>query len=119
MSERKPPPSPDELEARLEKAREELDRREGRGAMGGQQGAVGIAVQVAIEMVGALAVAVGIGWVLDRWLATRPLFLVIFFFLGAAAGGLNVYRRAQQITGGDANGEKPENGSPSGRKEKE
>ncbi len=59
-------------------------------------------LQVAIEMVGPLAVAVGIGWVLDGWLATRPWFMVIFFFLGAAAGGLNVYRRAAQLAGGEA-----------------
>jgi F0F1-type ATP synthase assembly protein I len=30
----------------------------------------------------------------DLWLETRPLFLIVFFFLGAAAGALNVYRRA-------------------------
>ena len=45
----------------------------------------------------ALAVGVGIGWLLDRWLGTLPLFLLIFFFLGAAAGLLNVYRAAKEI----------------------
>ena len=113
MTEREPPPSLDDLEARLEKARDAQDRRQGRGAEAGQPGALGSALQVAIEMVGTLAVAVGIGWVLDRWLATAPLFLVIFFFLGAAAGGLNVYRRAQQLAGVD--GGKPENGARSRR----
>ena len=33
-----------------------------------------------------------IGWALDRWLGTTPLFLVMLFFLGAAAGMLNVWR---------------------------
>ncbi len=106
MRMRKPPP--DDLDARLKKAREELDRQGWRGPRGPRNTSFGMALEVAIEMVGTLAVSVGIGWVLDDWLATRPLFLVIFFFLGAAAGGLNVYRRAQRITGegggGDGNG---------------
>ena len=101
MSEREPPPTLDDLESRLERAREAQGRRAGRGAGGGQHGALGFALQASIEMVAPLAVAVFIGWALDDWLATGPLFLVIFFFLGAAAGGLNVYRRARQLMGGD------------------
>ncbi len=95
MSERKPPQSLDELEARLEKARARNDPRRREN---GSQGGYGAAFQVAIEMVGTLVVSVGLGWMLDDWLATGPLFLVIFFFFGAAAGGLNVYRRALQMT---------------------
>ena len=94
MSERKPPSSLDDLGARLEKAQARNDpRRQSKGSQGGY----GAAFQVAIEMVGSLVVSVGLGWVLDDWLDTGPLFLVIFFFLGAAAGGLNVYRRALQL----------------------
>ena len=94
MRERKPPPSLEGLEARIEQARARNDpwRRDNGG-----QGGYGAAFQVAIEMVGTLAVSVGLGWVLDDWLDTGPLFLVVFFFLGAAAGGLNVYRRARQL----------------------
>ncbi|MFP6745002.1 MAG: AtpZ/AtpI family protein [Alphaproteobacteria bacterium] len=94
MSERKPPPSLDDLGARLEQARA---RNEPRRRNNGGQGGYGAAFQVAIEMVGSLVVSVGLGWVLDDWLDTGPLFLVICFFLGAAAGGLNVYRRALQL----------------------
>jgi len=35
-------------------------------------------------------VGVGIGYLLDTWLDTKPWFLVGFFFVGAAAGVLNV-----------------------------
>ncbi len=101
MTEREPPPSLKDLDARLERAREAQDRRAGRGAEDGRRGALGFALQAAIEMVAPLAVAVLIGWFIDNWLATGPLFLVLFFFLGAAAGGLNVYRRALQLMGGD------------------
>ncbi|MFQ5784039.1 MAG: AtpZ/AtpI family protein [Alphaproteobacteria bacterium] len=99
MSEREPPPSLEDLDARLKKAREGVERSAGGRTR--QIGGLGAALEIAIEMVGTLAVAVGIGWLLDNWLATRPVFLVIFFFLGAAAGGLNVYRRAQRLAGGD------------------
>jgi len=34
----------------------------------------------------------GAGWLLDRWLGTKPWLMIVFFFLGAAAGIMNVYR---------------------------
>ena len=52
----------------------------------------GIGLRVGTELVAALMVGVGIGWVLDRWLGTRPIFLAIFVLLGGAAGILNVWR---------------------------
>ena len=55
------------------------------------------AFRTGIELVSALAVGVGIGFGLDKWLDTTPWFLVVFFFLGAAAGFLNVYRAARGI----------------------
>lgn len=49
-------------------------------------------MRVSVELVAALAVGVAIGWGLDRWLGTMPLFLVIFVLLGGAAGIMNVWR---------------------------
>ncbi len=46
----------------------------------------------AVELVVAIAVGVGIGLLLDRWLGTAPWLFLVFFVLGAAAGFLNVYR---------------------------
>ena len=54
--------------------------------------ALGIGLRVGIELVSALAVAVGIGWLLDRWLHTTPVFIGVFVLLGGAAGVMNVYR---------------------------
>jgi len=51
-----------------------------------------IAFRVGTEIVAALMVGVGIGWVLDTWLGTAPWMMVLFFFLGSAAGVFNVYR---------------------------
>jgi ATP synthase protein I len=58
---------------------------------------LGMAFRVGIELVSALAVGVGLGLLLDHWLGTRPWLLVVFFFLGAAAGILNVYRAASRL----------------------
>ena len=102
MSEHKPPPSLEDLETRLDRARDAQADRAGRDSDGKGMGAMGIAMQMAIEVVAPLGVGVFIGWLIDGWLVTTPLFLVIFFFLGAAAGGLNVYRRARQLLGEDA-----------------
>jgi ATP synthase protein I len=52
----------------------------------------GAGVRVGVELVSALAVAVAIGWYLDHWLHTLPLFLVVFVLLGGAAGIANVWR---------------------------
>ncbi len=35
------------------------------------------------------------GWVLDRWLGTFPILLVLGALLGAALGTLSIYRRLQ------------------------
>ena len=79
---------------------ERLDqaRRAQRGESAGGEdmklprGGLGLAFRIAVELVAALAVGLAIGWAIDHWLGTRPWGLVVFFFLGAAAGMLNVYR---------------------------
>ena len=54
--------------------------------------AMGIGARVGVELVSALVVAVLIGWGLDRWLHTTPLFIAFFVLLGGAAGVANVWR---------------------------
>ncbi len=90
------------LGERLAKARQPAGRRRegdeagGRGSMAG----FSMAFRIGVELVAALIVGVGAGLLLDKWLETAPLFLVVFFFLGAAAGVLNVYRAASGLAGG-------------------
>ena len=54
----------------------------------------------------AIAVAIGLGWAIDHWLGTRPWGMIVLFFLGIAAGMLNVYRAVNRI-GGAAGYRKP------------
>jgi ATP synthase protein I len=95
MATEPPPPNLDELERRLKQARPEPV---GTGADAADRPrAMGMAFRVSVELVSALAVGVGLGWLIDYWLGTRPWAMVVMFFLGAAAGILNVYRAVEGL----------------------
>ena len=64
----------------------------GRGLSPVQGNALGIGLRVGVELVSALAVAVAIGWYLDKWLGTKPFLLMLFVVLGGGAGVANVWR---------------------------
>ena len=52
------------------------------------------AFRLSSEFIAAIAVGIGIGWVLDRWAGTSPWGLIVFLLLGFCAGILNVLRAA-------------------------
>ncbi len=49
-------------------------------------------MRVGVELLAAVIVGLAIGWALDAWLHTRPLFLILLAFLGGIAGIVNVWR---------------------------
>jgi ATP synthase protein I len=51
---------------------------------------------VGLAFVLALVIGFWFGSVLDGWLGTKPVFTIVFFFVGLAAGVLNVYRIVSQ-----------------------
>ncbi|MGB0748926.1 MAG: AtpZ/AtpI family protein [Magnetospiraceae bacterium] len=93
------PPNPMEnFDDRLRRAREQARPKESRWrrdltSMSG----FGAAFRIGTELVAALVIGVGVGYALDGWLDTRPWLMIFFFFLGSAAGILNVYRAASGI----------------------
>ena len=50
-----------------------------------------LASTMGISMVLALVIAILIGYYLDKWFKTSPLFFLIFMILGLVAGFRNVY----------------------------
>jgi ATP synthase protein I len=108
MTAEKRPPSLENLERRLRKAR----GAEGEaGPKAFRPGPLAQAFRLMTEMVAALFVGGVLGWALDRWLGTRPWLLLAGLVLGTAAGLLAAYRTWRSYgdagageggTGGDA-----------------
>ena len=58
---------------------------------------IGFALKLGTELVAAVVVGTIIGFILDSWFDTKPWLIIIFFFLGTAAGMLNVFRTANRM----------------------
>ena len=87
---------PEEFKTRLKIAKSKVKKRvqndnEKRGSF------MGSAFKLGTELVASVAVGTIIGFILDSWFDTKPWFIIIFFFLGTAAGILNVIRAANRM----------------------
>jgi len=94
----RPPPSLEEIDARLRQARRDanLEAESTAQRMDGASGNgdLGLGLRIAVELVAGVAVGLGAGLLLDRWLGTAPWGLIGMLFLGSIAGFMNVYRVA-------------------------
>jgi ATP synthase protein I len=84
-----------DLQARLDRARSEHAERT--GAKKGD-GGVGPGLSMGIELVAAVLVGAGMGWVLDRIFHTSPWLMIVFFLFGMAAGLRNAMRKAESMS---------------------
>ncbi len=87
---------PEEFKTRLKIAKSKIkkevqDLDEKKGSF------MGNAFKLGTELVAAVAVGTIIGFILDSWFDTKPWLIITFFFLGAAAGILNVIRAAKRM----------------------
>ena len=87
---------PEDFKTRLKIAKSKIkkqfnDDNEKRGSF------MGSAFKLGTELVAAVAVGTIIGFILDTLFDTKPWLIIIFFFLGAAAGMLNVIRAANRM----------------------
>ena len=87
---------PEDFKTRLKIAKAKIKKQvqsdiEKRGSF------MGNAFKLGTEFVAAVAVGTIIGFILDSWFDTKPWLIIIFFFLGAAAGMLNVIRAANRM----------------------
>ena len=71
--------------------RDYLSENEKRGSF------IGFALKLGTELVAAVVVGTIIGFILDSWFDTKPWLIIIFFFLGAAAGMSNIFKTAKKI----------------------
>tara|TARA_B100001559_G_scaffold38408_1_gene28707 strand:- start:673 stop:957 length:285 start_codon:yes stop_codon:yes gene_type:complete len=87
---------PENFKTRLKIAKSKIKKeiisdRERRGSF------MGSAFKLGTELVSAVVVGTIIGFILDSWFDTKPWLIIIFFFLGAGAGLLNVIRTANRM----------------------
>ena len=88
--------NPEDFKTRLKIAKSKIKKKilsnnEKRGSFMGQ------AFKLGTELVAAVGVGTIIGFILDSWFGTKPWLIIVFFFLGAAAGMLNVIRTANRM----------------------
>lgn len=116
MQDDSPPPSLEKLDEDLRAA--QAKRRNAKPDRSERGKGLAFAMRIGVEIVAALIVGVAIGYFLDRWLGTKPWFLLLFFVLGSAAGFMNVFRvvgglggqvgyRGKSETAGSDEGQKP------------
>lgn len=94
-----------EIKQRLDRLHDKLDDVDERGAEKMPKGqaneargrAMGIAFRIATDLVAGVAVGGFLGWLGDKYLGTAPILLIVFLFLGIAAGLRNSLRAARRM----------------------
>ena len=82
-----------EITTRLEIAKKNVqESNEGSNAA-----SFGKAFKISTELVAAVVVGTTIGFLLDSWFDTKPVLTICFFFMGVAAGMLNVFKSAKKM----------------------
>ena len=85
-----------EISTRLEIAKKNINERQIKNKHS-NTASLGKALKISTELVAAVVVGSTIGFLLDNWFDTKPLLIICFFFIGVAAGMLNVFRVAKKM----------------------
>ena len=88
--------SKDPFKTRLEIAKKKASKRNFKEGQKSSSN-LGIAFKLSTELVAAVAVGTIIGFILDDWFGTKPWLILIFFFVGVAAGIINVVKSAKNM----------------------
>ena len=88
--------SKDQFKTRLEIAKKKASKKNFKENQKSSSN-LGIAFKLSTELVAAVAVGTIIGFILDDWFDTKPWLILIFFFVGVAAGILNVVKSAKNM----------------------
>lgn len=102
MAEQDPDEATD-FAARLKAARERSEESSGQvpSRLKYESSSAGLGFRMGIELMVGVVVGLGIGWLLDRWLDTKPLFMIVLMILGMGAGILNVVRASKELDKAD------------------
>ena len=93
-----------DFEKRLNKS---LDERKGANSTEATEAsAAGLAMRVIVELAVGIAVAMGLGWMADKYFGTAPWIMLAFMPFGFAAGVVNVMRLSSSKQAEDVLGSK-------------
>ena len=85
-----------EISTRLEIAKKKIKKKQ-ITKNGSNAASLGKALKISTELVAAVVVGTTLGFILDNWFDTRPWLTISFFFMGVAAGILNVIKSAKNM----------------------
>ena len=85
-----------EISARLEIAKKKIKKKQIKNN-DSNAASLGKALKISTELVAAVVVGTTLGFILDNWFDTRPWLTISFFFMGVAAGILNVIKSAKNM----------------------
>ena len=88
--------SKDPFKTRLEIAKKKISKRN-LGNKKHNASPIGSAFKLSTELISAVAVGTIIGFILDKTFGTKPLLILIFFFVGVIAGISNVIKSAKKM----------------------
>ena len=86
----------EKISTRLEIAKKKIKDVQ-KDNIGSNAASLGKALKISTELVAAVVVGSTIGFILDNWFDTKPLLIICFFFMGVAAGILNVFKSAKKM----------------------
>ena len=85
-----------EIATRLEIAKKSIKNMRNNN-QGSNAASLGKALKISTELVAAVVVGTTLGFILDNWFDTRPWLTISCFFMGGAAGILNVIKSAKSM----------------------
>ena len=85
-----------EISTRLEIAKKNLKKNKVKNNSS-NAASLGKALKISTELVAAVVVGSTLGFILDNWFDTKPWLTICFFFMGVAAGILNVIKSAKKM----------------------
>ena len=88
----------DDLDNRIKKAQKQTKTHGVKPKKTITSGAdLGMGMKIASDLIAGVVVGIFIGFNVDKYLETKPLFVIVFVFVGFIAGMTNVYRTAQKM----------------------
>ena len=85
-----------EISTRLEIAKKKIKKDEIKNKSSNAASS-GKALKISTELVATVVVGTTLGFILDNWFDTKPWITISFFFMGVAAGILNVIKSAKNM----------------------